>query len=321
MHRNNAAQTGISKVERPALERFPRHTRSILRGAIAVALSIQHFSLLQSGEFVMTDVNYESGQRPLAVVTGGSAGIGFELARKFLEAGYDVIINAEEQDKLEAAAQTLMADGSGGRVEAVAADLTRSGEVQQLYDRITAMGRPVDILAANAGVGVHGDFAEETSLEDEIALINLNVTSQVHLMKLVSADMVKRGSGDILITSSIASIMPGPRMAVYAASKAFLRSFGEAIRQELKDRGVNVTVLMPGPTDTEFFDRAQMQDTTENQGWKQDPEEVAEAALKALADNSDHVIPGLRNKLQAGVARMMSDPARAKIHGMQTKPQ
>jgi short-subunit dehydrogenase len=184
---------------------------------------------------------------------------------------------------------------------------------------VRALQRPIDVLAANAGVGVHGDFAEETDLDDEIALINLNVTSQVHLIKRVSHDMVERGEGDILITSSVAGVLPGPRMAVYAASKAFLRSFGQAIRNEMKDKGVNVTVLMPGPTDTDFFERAEMTDTVVSQGAKQDAAEVAEQAIEALEHGDDHVVTGAKNKVQVGIAKAMTDEARAKVHGKQTK--
>jgi short-subunit dehydrogenase len=175
------------------------------------------------------------------------------------------------------------------------------------------------VLAANAGIGIGGDFARETDLRTELRLINLNVTSQVHLIKLIVRDMVQRGSGEILITSSIAGIMPGPLEAVYAASKAFLRSFGQATRNELQDTGVNVTVLMPGPTDTDFFDRAHMTDTKAGQGSKQDPAEVAREAFEALQDHKDHVVTGAKNKLMAGAAAMMSDSTRAKMHRKQTE--
>lgn len=260
-------------------------------------------------------------ERPLSLVTGASSGIGFEIARKLAEVGYDVVVSSSDRAKLTQAANAIQSESPSARIDIVQADLTRADAVQKLYETVRTLGRPVDILVANAGVGVWGDFADETSLDAEIALINLNVTSQVHLIKLFSREMVARGSGDILITSSIAGILPAPHMAVYAASKAFLRSFGEAIRQEMKDRNVNVTVLMPGPTDTDFFVRADMEESKVGQGSKQDPEQVAEAALRALAEGSDHVITGLKNKVQAGIAKMLSDPTRAKIHGSMTKPQ
>jgi short-subunit dehydrogenase len=256
---------------------------------------------------------------PLAVVTGASSGIGFELARRLADLGYDLIVASSNAEKLRAAAEQISDEGSGIYVEIVVTDLSQPSGAGKLYEAIQRDGRCVSVLAANAGVGLSGDFADETRLEDEIALINLNVTSQVHLIKLISRDMKAHGGGDILITSSIAGTMPGPWMAVYAASKAFLRSFGQAIRQELKEDGVNVTVLMPGPTDTEFFERADMLDTKAAQGSKQDPAEVAEAAIQALQSREDHVVPGLKNKLQAGMEKVLGDETRAKIQGAQTR--
>jgi uncharacterized protein len=258
--------------------------------------------------------------RPLALVTGASSGIGFELARKFIAEGYDIALVAEDRDRLTEAAQSLGAEDENAELEIIVADLSQPDGVHLVHNAVRAMGRPIHVLAANAGVGVSGRFATQTNLDAEIALINLNVTSQVHLIKLVAFDMVNQGRGDILITSSIAGAMPGPYMAVYAASKAFLRSFGQAIRYELKDTGVNVTVLMPGPTDTDFFERADMLDTEVAQGEKQDPAQVAAAAFEALKAGSDHVIPGMKNKLQSGMSRFMSDEAQARSHASQAKP-
>jgi uncharacterized protein len=258
-------------------------------------------------------------QHPLAVVTGASSGIGYQLARKLAQRGYDLVVTSENREKLGEATDRLSEEYSDVHIDAVDADLSQPEGVRKLYGYVRALERPVEVLAANAGVGVYGDFAAETSLEDEIALINLNVTSQVHLIKLVAHDMRARGSGDILITSSIAGIMPGPRLAVYSATKAFLRSFGQAIRNELQGQGVNVSVLMPGPTDTEFFDRAEMTDTVAGEGPKQDPAEVAEAAIEALEQRDGHVVPGARNKMQAITAKLMSDESRAKAHAKQTR--
>jgi len=258
-------------------------------------------------------------ERPLALVTGASSGIGYELARKLAERGYDLVMVAENAEKLGEAVNALSEIDDVTQVEPVHADLSRREGVTQVYEAVRALQRPIDVLCANAGVGVYGGFSEETDLEEEIALINLNVTSQVHLIKLISKDMLAHGGGDILITSSVAGVLPGPRMAVYAASKAFLRSFGQAIRNELQDKGVNVTVLMPGPTDTEFFDRANMQGTVVDEAAKQDPAEVAEAAIRALSEGEGHVVPGLKNKLQIGAAKLMSDETKAKVHGKQTQ--
>lgn len=259
--------------------------------------------------------------RPLALITGGSSGIGFELARQLAIAGYDLVIVADNEKKLARAAADLAAMPEAPHVEAIAVDLATRDGVRTVYDKLRESGRPLDVLAANAGIGVTGDFARETDLEQELTLIQLNVLSSVHLTKLILKDMVARGEGKILITSSLASTTPGPYYAVYAASKAFLRFFGQAIRTELADTNISVTVLMPGPTETDFFERSHMLDTKAGQGPKQSAAEVAAAAVRALEEGDATVVPGLLNKLQAGVNKLMPDQASAKLQGAQTKPQ
>lgn len=173
-----------------------------------------------------------------AVVTGASSGIGLELAHQFAHNGFDLLVAAEDDD-IHAAAGEL-AD-IGVSVEAVQVDLTSDAGVDELYRRIGAAGRPVDAIALNAGVGAGGAFATDTRLEDELRLIDLNVRSTVHLAKHAVRDMVARGQGRILFTSSIASTQPGAFQAVYNASKSFVQSFALALRNELKDTGVTVT--------------------------------------------------------------------------------
>src|SRR4051794_3617723 len=228
--------------------------------------------------------------RPLAVVTGASSGIGFELARQFAENGFDVLAAAEDAE-IDTAAASLTRDG-GGTVQPVRADLATYDGVESLYRAIVATGRPVDAIALNAGRGIGGDFARETDLRDELNIIDLNVTSTVHLAKRVLPDMIARGEGRVLFTSSIASTMPGTFQAVYNASKAFVQSFAEAVRNELKDTGVTVTSLMPGPTETEFFERADMEDTKVGAGRKDDPAQVAKQGFEALMKGDDHVVAG-----------------------------
>jgi short-subunit dehydrogenase len=260
-------------------------------------------------------------QKPVALITGASSGIGYELAAQFARHGYDLIIVSCHREALEQTAHTLSEMEEAPQVTHIAADLSTSGAVENLYALLMQNDRPVDVLAANAGVGLCGDFARETDLEAELKLLQLNVISQVHLIKLLLHNMIERGSGKILITSSTASLMPGPYEAVYAASKAFLRSFGEAIRHELKDSGISVTVLMPGPTDTQFFARAGMLETAVGKGRKMEPAEVARVAFEALEHGSAHVVAGVKNKLQAGLSAMMTDPTAAAVHGQQTKRQ
>lgn len=193
--------------------------------------------------------------------------------------------------------------------------------METLYSQIKALGRPLDAIAINAGVGVGGEFARETDLKDELNLINLNVVSSVHLAKRIVRDMVEQGSGRILFTSSIASLMPGPFEAVYAASKAFIQSFSEALRNELKDTGVTVTALLPGPTDTNFFHRAGMDDTKAGSQKKDDPAEVAKQGFEALMAGKDAVIAGsLMTKVQGAVSKVLPDTVNAEQHRQLTEP-
>ena len=253
----------------------------------------------------------------LAVVTGASSGIGLELARQFAEHGFDLIVAAED-DELTAAAGSL--DGADVQVDAVRVDLATPAGVEQLYERIQASNRPVDALALNAGIGSGGAFVE-TELEDELKLVDLNVRSVVHLAKLVVRDMVARGEGRVLITSSIASTMPGSFQAVYNASKSFDQSFALALRNEVKDTGITVTSLMPGPTDTEFFERAEMLDTKVGSGDKDDPADVARDGFEALMAGDERVVSAsLSTKIQARAGRVLPDSVKAEMHRKMAEP-
>jgi uncharacterized protein len=259
-----------------------------------------------------------SGGRQLAVVTGASSGIGFELAKVFASEGFDLIVAAEDEE-LETANREL--SQVGNVVEAVRVDLSRPEGVETLYEKITADGRPVDALCLNAGIGAGGAFATETSLDKELRLIDLNVRSTVHLAKLVLADMSARNSGRILFTSSIASTMPGSYQAVYNASKSFVQSFAEAIRNELQDTEVTITSLMPGPTDTEFFERAEMEDTEVGAEPPDDPAQVARQGYEALMSGKEKVVGGsLKNKVQAAVAGVIPDKVKAEMHRKMAEP-
>jgi uncharacterized protein len=254
--------------------------------------------------------------RPVAVVTGASSGIGYELAKQFAQNGFDLLVTATGAS-IDEAAQTLQQ--MGAKVETVRADLATYEGVETLYRQIKQVG-PVEAIAINAGVGVGGEFIK-TDLDQELNLIELNVASTVHLAKRVASDMVARGTGKILFTSSIVSQMPSPFQAVYAASKAFVHSFAEAIRNELKDTGVTITALMPGATDTNFFDRAGLEDTNVGAGKKDDPAEVAKQGFEALMEGKDSILAAsLKTKVQGTLGGMLPDVVAAEQNRKKNEP-
>jgi short-subunit dehydrogenase len=251
-------------------------------------------------------------------VTGASSGIGLELAKQFASNGYDLVVAAEDAE-LAGASQEL--EGLGAGVEAVQVDLATDEGVDELHRRIEAAGRPVDAIALNAGIGAGGAFANGTSLEDELRIVDLNVRSTVHLAKHVVRDMVARDEGRILFTSSIASTMPGSFQAVYNASKSFVQSFALALREELKETNVTVTSLMPGPTETEFFERADMLDTKIGADDKDDPADVAKDGFEAMMAGKERVVShSLKTKVQGRASRFMPDKAKALMHRKMAEP-
>jgi short-subunit dehydrogenase len=255
--------------------------------------------------------------RPLAVVTGASSGIGYELAKQFATNGFDLIVCAEDDAIVTAAGEM---EGLGARTEAVRADLSTAAGVDQLYGHVSE--RPVAAIALNAGIGMGGAFATDTDLEQELAIVDLNCRSTVHLAKLVVADMVARNEGRMLFTSSIASTMPGSFQAVYNASKSFVQSFALALREELKDTNVTVTSLMPGPTETEFFERADMLDTKIGASdSKDDPADVAKDGFEALMAGKERVVShSLSTKVQGRASRFLPDKAKAVMHRRMAEP-
>lgn len=255
--------------------------------------------------------------RPLALITGASSGIGLELAAVFAEHGYDLVLCAEDPGIADAAARCRAA---GVEAHAVQTDLRQPSGVEELYAAVTGLGRGLDAAALNAGVGRGGSFLD-ASLEQLREVIDLNVTSTVHLAHLVLGDMVRRGSGRVLITSSIASTMPGSYQAVYNASKAFLQSLAAALVEELKDTGVTVTALMPGPTETEFFTRADMDDTAVGQATKDDPAQVARQGFDALVAGDDRVVGGsVKTKAQELANKVLPDRLKAAGHAKMAEP-
>jgi uncharacterized protein len=255
-----------------------------------------------------------SDTRPFAVVTGASTGIGYELARCSAEHGFDLIIVADEP-AIQQAANGLRA--TGARVEALEADLATQGGVERLYAAIA--GRPVDALLANAGRGLGHAFLDQ-EFEQVRRVVDTNITGTLDLLHRVGRDMRARRRGRILITGSIAGFMPGTYHAVYNATKAFLDSFSFALRAELKDSGVTVTCLIPGATETEFFERAGMVDTKVGQSKKDDPVDVAKSGFEAMMRGDGEVITGLRNKLQSAMAHVTPSGVLAEQHRKMAEP-
>lgn len=249
----------------------------------------------------------------LAVITGASTGIGYELAKIAGAEGYDLIVVADEPQITVAAG-----DFGAGAVRAVEADLSTFDGNDRLLAEVG--GRPVDLLIANAGRGLGHAFIEQ-DVSAWRKVIDTNVTGTTYLLQKVARDMAARGEGRILITGSIAGLIPGSYQAVYNATKAYLDSFAYALREELKDSGLTITVLMPGPTDTPFFERAGMMDTPVGKDdSKEDPAKTARNGWDAVMAGSAHVVSGAKNKLQAAISHITPDSVLAKMHTNMAKP-
>ena len=252
--------------------------------------------------------------RPLAIVTGASSGIGFELASYCAAGGFDLLIAADEPSIHEAG---LLLEKSGTRVDPVQVDLASMAGVDKLYSAIE--GRPVAALLANAGRGLGHAFLDQ-DFSDITHVIDTNVTGTLYLIHKVGRDMRARSQGRILITGSIAGMMPGTFEAVYNGTKALLDSFSFALRAELKDSGVSVTCLMPGATDTEFFERADLMDTKLGTEKKQAASEVAKLGFDAMMRGEGDVITGWSNKLRAAIANFIPNETLAEQHRKVAEP-
>lgn len=253
--------------------------------------------------------------RPLAVVTGASSGIGYHLAMIAAEKGYDLVVAADEPAIVEAAQAFRQA---GVDVTPLQADLATTEGVDALIAVIA--DRPVDALLANAGRGLGRGFLDQDFAEI-MQVIDTNITGTIYLLRKLLPEMAERGRGRVLITGSIAGLMPGSFQAVYNGTKAFLDSFSWAIRNELKESGVTITCLMPGPTDTEFFDRADMLDTKVGQDPKKaDPADVARTGFEAMLRGDGDVVAGFGNKMQAAMAAITPESIKAEMHRKLAEP-
>ncbi|NSY14803.1 SDR family NAD(P)-dependent oxidoreductase [Agrobacterium vitis] len=252
----------------------------------------------------------------LAVVTGASSGIGLELAKIAAGEGYDLIIAADE-DQIDVAADILRSIGV--TVDAMRVDLSTKEGASDFARFVADNGQPVDLLLANAGRGLGKGFLDQ-DLDEALHVVNTNVIGTVSLIHTIANQMRARGHGKILITGSIAGFIPGTYQAVYNGTKAFLNSFSFALRHELKDTGVTVTCLMPGPTQTKFFERADMLDTEVGQAEKDDPADVAKAGFKALMNDEGDVVAGWKNKLQSVMANVTPANILAEQHAKMAAP-
>ncbi|OQP56137.1 SDR family NAD(P)-dependent oxidoreductase [Niastella populi] len=248
-------------------------------------------------------------ERTYALITGGTKGIGYELAKVFAYHGHHLILVARDENKLQQTARELQALGVD--VITISKDLFLKESPFELFDEIKQRGLTVDILVNDAGQGQYGEFAE-TDIYRELDIIQLNISSLVVLTKLFLQEMLQRGTGRILNLSSIASKAPGPWQSVYHGTKAFVQSFTEAVRNEVKDTGVTLTALLPGATDTEFFKTAEMEASKiVQEGKLDDPVKVAKDGYEALMRGDDMVISGFKNKVNVAMSNMMPDSAAA----------
>ncbi|WP_312174107.1 SDR family oxidoreductase [Chryseobacterium sp.] len=254
-----------------------------------------------------------------ALVTGATSGIGYELAKQFASNGYDLVMVARNHDELKTRADEFKSFGIN--VITIAKNLFIEEDAYSLYSELKLNGISPSILVNDAGQGVYGKF-QDTDLHREVDIVNLNIVSVLILTKMFLKDRLPKGSGKILNLASIASKAPGPWHSVYHGTKAFILSWSEAIREELKDTGIIVTALLPGPTDTDFFNKADMNESKilEDKDNLASPEEVAIDGFNALMNGDDKVVSGVKNKLTVAMSNIATDSMAAHRMGEMQKP-
>lgn len=254
-----------------------------------------------------------------ALVTGATSGIGYELAKQFAKNGYDLVMVARNHDELRTKADEFKSFGVN--VITIAKNLFIEEDAYSLYSELKLNGISPSILVNDAGQGVYGKF-QDTDLHREVDVVNLNIVSVLILTKMFLKDRLPKGSGKILNLASIASKAPGPWHSVYHGTKAFILSWSEAIREELKDTGITVTALLPGPTDTDFFNKADMNESKilEDKDNLASPEEVAIDGFNALMNGDDKVVSGLKNKLTVAMSNIATDSMAAHRMAEMQKP-
>lgn len=257
-------------------------------------------------------------EKGYALITGATVGIGYELAKLFARDGYHLVIVARNEEELQKTAASLKS-GYDIEVETIAKDLFLPESPFELFDEVTRRNIRINVLVNNAGQGEYGEFVE-TDIQRELDIIQLNICSVVVLTKMFLKEMVERREGKILNLSSIAGKVPGPWQSVYHGTKAFIQSFTEAIRSEVKDAGITVTALLPGATDTDFFHKAGMEESKVMDTKMSDPADVAKDGYEALMSGDDKVISGLKNKAQVAMANVTPDSMVADMMNKQQQP-
>jgi hypothetical protein len=242
-----------------------------------------------------------------ALVTGASSGIGLELARVFAQHGYDLVITARDEARLREVAHDLQTRHRV-TVRVLAADLALHNAPQQIFEELQRDGIAVNVLVNNAGFATYGPFSQ-TDLDTELQLVQVNIAALTHLTKLFLPQMQQRRRGKVLNVASTAAFQPGPLMAVYYASKAYVLSFSQAIGEELRGSGVSVSCLCPGPTASSFQERAAMQKSKLMSGTMMDARTVALAGYRGLMRNQPVIIPGAHNKGFALLAKLLPGKA------------
>ncbi|WP_207422767.1 SDR family NAD(P)-dependent oxidoreductase [Desertivirga brevis] len=254
-----------------------------------------------------------------ALITGGTAGIGYELSKLFASDGYNLVLVARNEYEL-ARTQTELQDEYKIQVHTISKDLMQREAPFEIYEEIKRQGITIDVLVNDAGQGVYGEFVD-TDLDRELDIIQLNISAYVILTKKILQDMFIRGEGKILNVGSVAGEAPGPWQAVYHGTKAFVNSWSEAIRSELKDTNITVTVLLPGATDTDFFNKADMTESKiVQEGKLANPAKVAKDGYEALMSGDDKIVSGLKNKAMVAMGNVMPDTMVAENMKSQQEP-
>lgn len=256
--------------------------------------------------------------KTFTLITGGTSGIGYELAKIFAEKGHNLILVSRDEADLTITRNELLQ--MGVEVIIISKDLFEKQSAFDLYNEICEQGYDVDILVNNAGQGQFGEFSE-TNIHRELAIIQLNISSLVVLTKLFLQDMIKKGRGRIMNLSSIASKSPGPLNSVYHGTKAFVQSFTQAIAEEVRDKGITITALLPGATDTDFYNKADMQQSKiVKEGKLDDAKKVAQDGYDALMKGEQMVVSGFKNKMKVALSNVLSDKKTAKNMKKQQEP-